>query len=422
MSETAIDIRGLSKMYYIGGARQAHGTLRDAVVAAAKRPMERIRHPGSATQHAEELWALQDIDLDVQEGEVLGIVGGNGAGKSTLLKLISRITEPTAGSIMLNGRVGSLLEVGTGFHAELTGRENIYLNGAILGMRRAEINRRFDSIVEFSEISRFLDTPVKRYSSGMYVRLAFAVAAHLEPDILVIDEVLAVGDAAFQRKCLGRMEDVAGAGRTVIFVSHQMQSVRSLCTRVVELANGRIVNSGPAAQVIDKYLKQQAGVEGVVEWSGDERPGDDDVRLAALRINGADGSPTPVVVSSESFSVQVDVDIERLLDNLTIGFDLVLSDGSVAFRSHQTDRDPAEWPDLRLGRNRLNCRIPANLLNAGHYAVQPRISIHRVRWIVAKGSVSFDVHRDPGASLLSLGDRPGAVAPLLAWWRDGDER
>ena len=195
---------------------------------------------------------------------MLGIIGRNGAGKSTLLKILSRITEPTEGVIELHGRVGSLLEVGTGFHPELTGRENIYLNGAILGMTRAEIERKFDEIVEFSEVERFLDTPVKRYSSGMYVRLAFAVAAHLEPEILVVDEVLAVGDAAFQRKCLGRMEDVAESGRTVLFVSHNMQAVRSLCTRVVQLADGRVVDSGPPARSSMRYLEVQAGAEGVM--------------------------------------------------------------------------------------------------------------------------------------------------------------
>ncbi len=419
MNDLSVRVEGLGKRYTIGGALQSHATLRDAIVVAVKRPIERIRHPGAATHHGEDLWALRDVSLEVQEGEVLGIIGSNGAGKSTLLKLLSRITEPTEGRIELHGRVGSLLEVGTGFHPELTGRENIFLNGAILGMTRAEINQRFDDIVAFSEIERFLDTPVKRYSSGMYVRLAFAVAAHLEPEILVIDEVLAVGDAAFQRKCLGRMENVADSGRTVLFVSHNMQAVRTLCTRVVHLADGRVVDSGPPARIVDAYLKQQSGAEGVAEWEGDERPGDEDARLAAVRIVGPDSLPTPVIVSSQPFSVVMDVDLDRVAAGLTIGFDLALSDGTVVFRSYQTDGDPAEWPVLDPGRNRLVCHVGADLLNTGRYTVFPRISIDRVRWIVHEGAVSFEVHRDPGASINALVEKPGAIAPVLDWHRAG---
>jgi lipopolysaccharide transport system ATP-binding protein len=417
MGTVSVRIEKVGKRYHIGGALQRSNTLRDALVAAVRRPVERIRHPGSATSSNEDLWALRDVSIDVEEGEVLGLIGGNGAGKSTLLKLLSRITEPTEGVIELEGRVGSLLEVGTGFHAELTGRENIYLNGAILGMTRVEINKRFDDIVEFSEISRFLDTPVKRYSSGMYVRLAFAVAAYLEPEILLIDEVLSVGDAAFQRKCLGRMEDVAESGRTVIFVSHNMQTVRALCTWVVELNDGHVVNSGAPAQVVDNYLKMQWGADGVVEWEGDERLGDDDVKLAAIRIMGSDWQPTPVVISSQPFRVQLDVDLERVPQGLTIGFDLATADGTVVFRSSQTDAAPERWPGLAVGRNRLNCEIGADLLNSGRYTVQPRVSIDRVRWIVHGGAVSFDVHRDPGESVNALADKPGAIAPLLTWWR-----
>jgi lipopolysaccharide transport system ATP-binding protein len=419
MSLTSVHAEGIGKRYRIGGALQKQTTLRDAMVAAAKRPVERLRHPGSATHHSEDIWALRDVNLEVEEGEVLGLIGGNGAGKSTFLKIISRITEPTEGEIRLNGRVGSLLEVGTGFHAELTGRENIYLNGAILGMARSEISRRFDEIVEFSEISRFLDTPVKRYSSGMYVRLAFAVAAHLEPEILVIDEVLAVGDAAFQAKCLGRMEDVANTGRTVLFVSHNMQAIRSLCTRVVELQQGKVVDSGAPSEVVDRYLRLQGGATGVLELEGDARLGDGVVLLAAVRILGPDRRPTPVVISSEAFTVQMDVDLESVPFGLTIGFDLALSDTTVAFRSYQTDSDPAQWPELKPGRNRLDCLIPANLLNAGRYTIQPRISIDRQRWIVRKGNVSFDVQRDPGASIHALASKPGALAPVLSWARDG---
>jgi lipopolysaccharide transport system ATP-binding protein len=420
MSDISISVEGLGKMYHIGGELRRSTTLRDAIAGAVQRPLERIRHPGAVSRHSDELWALRDLSLEVHEGEVLGVIGSNGAGKSTLLKVLSRITEPTEGQISLAGRVGSLLEVGTGFHLELTGRENIYLNGAILGMTRVEINRQFDNIVEFSEISRFLDTPVKRYSSGMYVRLAFAVAAHLEPEILLIDEVLAVGDAAFQRKCLGRMEDVADSGRTVLFVSHNMQTIRSLCTRVIELRGGTIINSGEPSAVVDSYLKLLGGSDGEACWSGDDRPGDADVRLAALRIVDMNGHAAPVVVSSQPLLVQMDVDIEHLVPDLTIGFDLALADGTLVFRSYQTDANPDLWPELHLGRNRLECEIGSHLLNDGRYTVFPRISIDRSRWIVDEGAVSFDCQRDPGKSPHALAQKPGALAPLLAWRRGDD--
>jgi len=254
VSNVALRTVGLGKLYRIGGQREKDRTLRDTLTHAAKRPLERIRHPGAATHTSQDLWALKYIDLEVRHGEVLGVIGRNGAGKTTLLKVLSHITEPTEGRVEIAGRVASLLEVGTGFHAELTGRENIRLNGAILGMTRAEIKAKFDEIVDFSEIGRFLDTPVKRYSSGMYVRLAFAVAAHLDPDVLIIDEVLAVGDAGFQKKCLGKMEDVASRGRTVLFVSHQMHAVRALCSRVVLLDRGRLTLSGSPDDVVREYL------------------------------------------------------------------------------------------------------------------------------------------------------------------------
>src|SRR5450759_575758 len=245
MSDIALRTVGLGKMYRIGGEREKYRTLRDTLVQAAKRPIERIRHPGAATHASEDLWALKDVDLEVRHGEALGVIGRNGAGKSTLLKVLSRITEPTEGRVEMRGRVASLLEVGTGFHPELTGRENIQLNGAILGMSRAEIRRKFDEIVAFAEVERFLDTPVKRYSSGMYVRLAFAVAAHLDPEILILDEVLAVGDAQFQKKCLGKMDEVSrNEGRTVLFVSHNLSAVKALCTSSIILHKGKKILQG----------------------------------------------------------------------------------------------------------------------------------------------------------------------------------
>lgn len=254
MSPSAITLKDVGKRYLIGSADEQATTFYDALSSVILSPLKRFQRLSQKTPAAEEFWALRGISFEVNEGEVIGIIGHNGAGKSTLLKILSRITEPTEGRIEIHGRVASLLEVGTGFHPELTGRENIYLNGSILGMKRVEIDRNFDAIVEFSGIERFLDTPFKRYSSGMGVRLAFAVAAHLDPEILIIDEVLAVGDAQFQRKCLGKMSEVAGSGRTVLFVSHNMSAVQNLCQRAVLLNHGHVVADGPASEVVNHYL------------------------------------------------------------------------------------------------------------------------------------------------------------------------
>jgi lipopolysaccharide transport system ATP-binding protein len=297
---------GLGKRYRIGGEQEAYRTLRDTVVRAVKRPLERIRNPGAATHSSIDLWALRDVGLEVRQGDAVGIIGRNGAGKSTLLKVLSHITEPTEGRVEIKGRVASLLEVGTGFHQELTGRENILLNGAILGMSRSEIRSKFDDIVDFSEIGRFLDTPVKRYSSGMFVRLAFAVAAHLEPEILIVDEVLAVGDAAFQKKCLGKMEDVAGGGRTVLFVSHNMAAVTSLCTRAVLLDAGRLVEDGSTREVIDSYLRYGEDAEATSLTTRSDRIGTGVMRFTALALEGADGKEITTVTSGSPVTIRLD--------------------------------------------------------------------------------------------------------------------
>ena len=257
----AIEAQGLSKRYRLGEFQAAYGTLRESLVHAGKRLTGKEHR-----REVKELWALDDVSFKVDEGEVLGVIGRNGAGKSTLLKVLTRITTPTRGRVEIRGRVGSLLEVGTGFHPELTGRENIYLNGAILGMKRREIQQKLPDMVEFSGVEGFLDTPVKRYSSGMYVRLAFSVAAHLEPEILLVDEVLAVGDAEFQRRCLGRMEDFGANGRTVLFVSHNMQAVAQLCDRVILMENGRVALDGPSADVVAHYLQTSAGAGSSRTW------------------------------------------------------------------------------------------------------------------------------------------------------------
>ena len=293
MSNIAIRAENLGKMYRIGGKQERYSTLRDTLVDAIIGPMRRMRRlvrGQSANDLAEEIWALADVSLEVQHGEAIGIIGRNGAGKSTLLKVLSRITEPTLGRADIYGRVGALLEVGTGFHPELTGRENIYLNGAILGMRRKEIDRRFDEIVDFSGVEKFIDTPVKHYSSGMGLRLGFAVASHLEPEILVVDEVLAVGDAEFQKKCLSKMSDVTGSGRTVLFVSHNMAAIQSMCQRGIWLDHGRVVEVGPVEQVVADYLSKAVVARLDQIWDDQtQAPGNDRVRLHRARVKPIEG-------------------------------------------------------------------------------------------------------------------------------------
>ena len=299
MSNPAIIVDGLSKQYRIGLREKRHQTFREAIGDLISAPLRRFQKLREKTNGEDTIWALKDVSFEVQPGEVVGIIGRNGAGKTTLLKILSRITEPTEGTVRLRGQVASLLEVGTGFHPELTGRENIYLNGAILGMKKVEIDRKFDEIVAFAETEKFLDTPVKRYSSGMYVRLAFAVAAHLEPDILIVDEVLAVGDAEFQKRCLGKMKDVASGGRTVLFVSHNMLAVRNLCSRVIQLAHGGLVFSGDVQKGIEHYVAPRAGSVCCV-WRRSSSP--DSLHIARIELTLSGRQP--------DHRLRVDIDLE----------------------------------------------------------------------------------------------------------------
>ncbi len=303
-----IRVANLSKQYRIGANQASYSTLRDSLANAVTAPFRRFRntpHSALSTQHSDMIWALKDINFEVQPGEVVGIIGRNGAGKSTLLKILSRITEPTTGKIDLHGRVSSLLEVGTGFHPELTGRENIYLNGAVLGMKRAEITRKFDEIVAFAEIEKFLDTPVKHYSSGMYMRLAFSVAAYLDPEILIVDEVLAVGDAAFQKKCLGKMGDAAREGRTVLLVSHNIPAIEGLCSRVLVLETGSILYKGATQAGIDYYYKGAMKDRKLSLADRTDRAGDGKVKVISLKIYDQKGQETNQVGMGESFTVEL---------------------------------------------------------------------------------------------------------------------
>ena len=411
----AIEVEGLSKKYRLGEYQAAYGTLRETVVHAGRRLTGREHHRAST-----ELWALQDVSFDVPEGEVLGVVGRNGAGKSTLLKILSRIVSPTAGRAEIRGRVGSLLEVGTGFSAELTGRENIYLNGAILGMKRREIEDRFDAIVEFSGVEKFIDTPVKRYSSGMYVRLAFAVAAHFEPEILFVDEVLAVGDAEFQARCLGRMEEFGNSGRTVIFVSHNMQAVAQLCDRAILLEGGRLVREGPSEEVVAYHLQTSAGAGSTRTWSADEAPGDDLVRLRSVRIVDEDGDSVDYVDVRRPVGIELAFTVLHGGGPPVVPKLKVTTAGRVAFNA--MDIDPRWHDPAPPGDYVATAWIPGNLMNEGLVSVNaavcsidsPKLHHH----VSVHEAVSFHV-QDPieGDSSRGTftGQWRGVVRPLLDW-------
>jgi lipopolysaccharide transport system ATP-binding protein len=361
VTEVAIRVEGLGKRYRIG-ERERYRALRDTLVDALKTPWRSRRDKVSANT----IWALRDVSLEVGQGEVLGVIGHNGAGKSTLLKILSRITEPTEGRAVVRGRVGSLLEVGTGFHPELTGRENIYLNGAILGMKRSEIARRFDEMVAFAEVERFIDTPVKRYSSGMYLRLAFAVAAHLEPEILLVDEVLAVGDAAFQKKCLGRMSDVAREGRTVLFVSHNLPSIEKLCQRVVVIDGGRVAMQGDPVACIAAYLGSRTEPRAVVDLTAVPRL---DPRLTpvftSLDLQDGDGGPVAAVGCGEPLEFHLEYSASHEITNPSFG--IIISNGmGTPLFFLQTRAQLGVWERApRAGR--IVCRLDEVPLVPGEY-------------------------------------------------------
>lgn len=435
MSDIAIAVENLSKSYLIGhqaGQRERYTALRDVIAREARnfarKGLDLVRGREIVQgDEVEQFWALRDVSFEVKRGEVLGMIGRNGAGKSTLLKILSRITEPDRGRAVVRGRVASLLEVGTGFHAELTGRENIFLNGAILGMRREEIKRKFDEIVAFAEVERFLDTPVKRYSSGMYVRLAFAVAAHLDPEVLIIDEVLAVGDASFQKKSLGKMQSVAAREkRTVLFVSHNLQAIQSLCDRAILLDSGTVEMRGASRAVVAHYLRQAQSPNGERVWPDHAAPGNEAVSLLAVRIVSEGGEPTGSVDTDKDFFVELEFTTRRLDKSLCVGFDLANSDGVTVLRSYQTDSREESWPSVRLGRNRWRCKIPRGLLNGGDYLVNPRIGIHNLAWSVYEDAalglrVNLKHGVSPLWSAISEDNRPGLIAPLLDWASVSDE-
>jgi lipopolysaccharide transport system ATP-binding protein len=423
----AIKVEHLSKSYTIKHKGQSgNDSFRDVITDKIKGTLDKSKNlmtkkPNIKNNNKEEFWALNDVNFEIKKGERVGIIGPNGAGKSTLLKTLSRITEPTSGRISSNGRIASLLEVGTGFHPELTGRENIYLNGAILGMHRIEIKAKFDEIVSFAEIGKFLDTPVKRYSSGMYVRLAFAVAAYLESEILIVDEVLAVGDAQFQKKCLGKMQDISKeGGRTVLFVSHNMQAITSLCNRVILLNNGTIIQDDETTKVIRNYLMFETSKKGIIEWQYENSLGDSTLKLRAIKVLDQDNNVRNHFFSNSKIKIQFDFEILQLDNLLVIGFDLTNEDGIVIFRSYQHDSNQEDWPELKLGYNSIYCDLPSELLREGTYFISPKISLHATKWIINSDPLlSFDIELNHGVSpywtFYNKSNRPGLLALIIPW-------
>jgi homopolymeric O-antigen transport system ATP-binding protein len=377
MSDIAVKVENIFKKYEIGAAQNRHDTLRDQLLHGLS---SLVRRHGRSTKRTDVFWALRDVSFEVRRGDVVGIIGKNGAGKSTILKILSRITDPTAGRAEIHGRVASLLEVGTGFHAELTGRENIYLNGAIMGMRKAEIERKFDEIVDFSGVEQFIDTPVKRYSTGMYVRLAFAVAAHLEPEILIVDEVLAVGDASFQKKCLGKIGNVAKEGRTVLFVSHNMAAVQYLCNITIVLSAGEVMFRGPTIDATEHYLTsvttRSFGLVDLSSHPGRTRDSRPVIRAVGLLANDGTSRYSNSVKPGDDLVFEIQYDTEELsLDNAVIGI--------CSSRGERLCTVGARLcPDFSwklYGKGTLICRIPRMSLVAGEYQVMVAMG-RRVQW------------------------------------------
>lgn len=431
-NDLALKVENISKCYRIGLKETMHDSLGVSLYHFLKSPLQNYRNyrglyqfdnqsPELIGSQPDVIWAVRDISFEVKEGEVVGIIGGNGAGKSTLLKILSKITTPTSGRATVRGKISCLLEVGTGFHPELTGRENVFLNGTILGMRKKEIDRKFDEIVDFSGVEKFIDTPVKRYSSGMKVRLAFAVAAHLEPDILIVDEVLAVGDAAFQKKCLDKMKDVGQHGRTVLFVSHNMAAVSRLCERAILLNGGRFQFDGPTHEVLSRYLNSETGARAEYKWVDlEDAPGDEVVRLCAVRVRGSDGFVSDTLDISQPIRIEIEYQVLKPGYEFRVYYHVFHEEGVEAFVS--IDNDPA-WlkKPRKVGRYVSTSVIPGDLLAEGRYFIGPSIGTKcpEVKRLGVQDAVVFHViekdMNENGARGDSHGHLPGVVRPLLKW-------
>ena len=427
----AIGLENISKVYRIGLKDKIHNSLGGAIVDFLKSPLKNFKTYRSLYNFTDIkdnggpvpediIWALKDISFQVQQGEVIGIIGRNGAGKSTLLKILSKITSPTTGHAQVHGKISSLLEVGTGFHPELTGRENVYLNGTILGMRKKEVDRKFDQIVDFSGIEKFIDTPVKRYSSGMKIRLGFSVAAHLEPDILIIDEVLAVGDADFQKKCLNKMEDVGNQGRTVLFVSHNMSAVTRLCGRCLHIEGGQLIEDGLPDQVVKNYLCSDLGTMAAREWTNTENaPGGDKARLRAVRVRSDDGNVTDSIDIRKSFSIEMEYDLLEPDLVLMPIFHLKNEQGQDIFVT--VDQDP-NWRRRPRPKGRYISQviIPGNLMSEGMvFPTCCLLSVDPEHVLFLENSPVALLVVDSQEGDSARGDYtksiPGIVRPLLQW-------
>ena len=422
-----IEIKSLGKRYNIQHMQGGYVALRDVLSNVLRRPFAFLKHKTKKAlgiSSREDFWALKDISFNVKKGEVIGIIGSNGAGKSTLLKILTGITPPTEGEAVLRGRVSSLLEVGTGFHPELTGRENIFLNGAILGMTQKEISRKFDDIVAFSGVEKFLDTPVKHYSSGMQVRLAVSVAAHMEPDILIVDEVLAVGDAEFQKKCLGKMEEATRKdGRTILFVSHNLAAVERICNRAILIEKGKITkDSTDVSGTIKTYLQSNEGVQGY-QWKsapGDRVPANQWCKPTAMYLQDEKGricdSP---IRNDEPASIIIEGEILEPDPLLTIGYALYTEEGALLYWTVQTDQEESAWPGLSKGPFTLRSAIPQHMLNEGSYRVELIGGLNDRLWLFAPGgnnpTVHFSIRGGLSDSPYWSQKRPGILAPVISW-------
>jgi len=416
MSNIAITVENLSKKYVIGELERYY-TIRDSLTHILNYPLRLLNKNEIKEQEIEFIWALKDISFEVQHGDIVGIIGRNGAGKSTLLKILSRITSPTKGVVKLNGRVGSLLEVGTGFHPELTGRENIFLNGSILGMSKKEIERKFDEIVDFAEIEKFLDTPVKRYSSGMYVRLAFAVAAHMEPEILIVDEVLAVGDIQFQKKCLGKMDDVSKEGRTVLLVSHNMGVISSLCHNTFLLDKGELIAEGVTSDVVNIYFDNTIISKEKKDFIRNRGLSFKEFRFIDLNICNSDGNIKSQVLLSEGINMEIQYEILKQLRGFNISFSLWNHKGECVFTSTNVDSTPSLINNLHFpGKYITNCCIPREYLRPGAYYIDIGASIPRVRILdEIKSAISINVIDNCSVESKIGQGRLGVISPILEW-------
>jgi lipopolysaccharide transport system ATP-binding protein len=417
---TVISVENLSKFYRLG--QIGSGTFSNdlklwwAKARGKPNPLLKIGETDHGNRDGEELWALRDVSFTVEQGEVLGIIGKNGAGKSTLLKILSRVTAPTSGAIKVKGRIASLLEVGTGFHPELTGRENVYLNGAILGMTRQEVTRKFDEIVDFAEVEKFIDTPVKRYSSGMYVRLAFAVAAHLDPEILVVDEVLAVGDVAFQKKCLGKMGEVAREGRTVLFVSHNMAAIQSLCTRVFWLHQGQTLKLGVTEDVVTAYLENSPGVVVSRNWRDQAAvPGNEKIRLLHAMISTPDGKSPPFSMRQE---MKIEFEYLNLVHDTFLNLSVLIKDanGTVIFNTASVIDANWQGTAFQRGCYRSAFVIPGDFFNSGIYHID-LLMVEKERYVIHRelDILIFEVIDTGELRGNWMGKWPGVVHPNLFW-------